>query len=323
LAIQLQRDGTEGRSQFATYCRAVATHVARVDAAPRRAGSFRCQIATQRVGPLQLVAIDSDELTLQRSSRCIAVDPSTHYIIALHRSGSGVIRHARANVPLEPGTIALLDKAMPYEAQFLEPSVRLLVCMSRLHLEQRVPDPERCLHNSVRADRGVGRIAADYLVSLFEEAAHLDASNQQTAAAVCLDLLASALLASPYGDPAPAPLEHSRGANSQVLLSRIRAYVRSNLSSPELCPEVIATAHGISKRYLHTLFASTGSSLGAWIREQRLGRAYADLSSPRTRELSITEIALCHGFNDIPHFGRCFKARYGVTPKTVRPPGRG
>jgi AraC-like DNA-binding protein len=32
----------------------------------------------------------------------------------------------------------------------------------------------------------------------------------------------------------------------------------------------------------------------------------------------VTEIALRQGFNDIPHFSRQFKARFGLSPTALR-----
>jgi len=42
------------------------------------------------------------------------------------------------------------------------------------------------------------------------------------------------------------------------------------------------------------------------------------LLDPRFDHLSITEIALRQGFNDIPHFSRQFRARYGYPPRMAR-----
>jgi AraC-like DNA-binding protein len=187
-----------------------------------------------------------------------------------------------------------------------------------LLLERRLHDAGRFMQTAVGTDHGVGRIAADYAESLFQQAPSLNDISQATTAAVCLDLLATAMM---LGSPSPAAA-HERGdagaGSMPVLLSRIRAYIRTNLATPDLDPDRIAGAHGISKRYLHALFASQGVSVGAFIREERLERARIDLANLRLRDLSVTDIALRNGFNDVPHFSRRFKAKFGYTPNSVR-----
>jgi AraC-like DNA-binding protein len=307
-----------GIGQFAGYLRTVVASVARVDAAPTRSGDFDCEILGQKIGPLALLRISSDPVSLRRSSACIAGDPRTHYIVSLHRSGEGVLSQNDADVPIIPDTFVLIDKALPYEARFYDRSVRLLACIPRSYLEQRLYDAGRFTRMSIRADRGIGRIAATYLETLFGEAAHLDTAAQVRAAEVCVDLLVAAIT-SGGSDGSPIPHGAPQGKlKAYALLSRIRAHVRHHLSDPDLSPASIAAAHGISKRYLHALFTASGASVGAWTRQERLDRAHADLANPRLDHLSVTDIALRHGFNDIPHFSRSFKARYSQSPKRIR-----
>ena len=102
-------------------------------------------------------------------------------------------------------------------------------------------------------------------------------------------------------------------------LARIDAYVREHLSDPELSPELLAARHGISLRYLHTLFKDTGQSVSQWIRDLRLQRAHEQLlsASPGT---SISQIAYACGFNDQSQFNHAFKRRFEHSPGELLKP---
>ena len=143
----------------------------------------------------------------------------------------------------------------------------------------------------------------------------MTATQQALAADMCLDLLAMSFEA---GDAERAEAMTRSGSRTMMLLSRIKSDLRCRLSDPNLTPSEIARTHRISKRHLHSLFASTSTTLGAWIRQERMARAYGALTDARFDQLSITEVALREGFNDIPHFSRQFKARFGLTPAVAR-----
>ncbi len=304
----------EGRRQFDAYHRAISRRIARMDVQPERPSRFDCTIAEQRVGGLQLLDISSDPVMIERSRQCISVDQRSHYIVGLNMTGRCAIRHDGTEVVVGADTFFLLDKALPYETTFFDRSQRILVCVSRDQLDRRLNDPARYLHMTAPTLAGVGRVAAEYLKLLLAEAGSMSSGHQLQTAETCLDLLAMALDAGQIGAAEPSA---ARGAGT-MLLSRIKAFIRCHLSDPELSPALVAERHGISKRYLHALFAGTDTTLGAWIREERLTRAHATLADPRTAHLTVTEIALRQGFNDIPHFSRQFKARFGLSPTALR-----
>lgn len=304
-----------GRSQLEGYRRSISACVAQMDLRPRHRGGFDWNIAEQQVGALQILQIHSDPILLQRSLRCIQADQRTHYIVGLNLSGRTSVHHDDGTVDIPPNAFFFLDKALPYETVFHGPTDRILVCMPRQQLDRRLHDPSRYRLTVSPALTGTSRVAADYLRSLVLEAAQIAPGQQMQAAEICLDLLVMALDAGQ--DSATAGSVPLR-AGQWALLSRIKTFARCRLSDPELSPGAIAEAHAISKRYLHALFAASGTTLGTWVREERLGRARACLTDRRLDQLSVTEIALRQGFNDIPHFSRQFKTRYGLSPTALR-----
>jgi AraC-like DNA-binding protein len=105
-------------------------------------------------------------------------------------------------------------------------------------------------------------------------------------------------------------------------LSRIESFARRNLSRVDLDPDLIASACGISTRYLHELFRDTKQTIGQWIRDQRLEACHAQLRDPANR-LTVTEIAYRFGFSDHAQFSRAFRGHFGMSPKELRDRARG
>lgn len=79
----------------------------------------------------------------------------------------------------------------------------------------------------------------------------------------------------------------------------------------------MAAACGISTRYLHKLFQGQEFSVSQWIREMRLQGAEAEIHAAGPGR-TLADIAYKWGFNDQAHFCRCFKARFGMTPRAAR-----
>lgn len=105
---------------------------------------------------------------------------------------------------------------------------------------------------------------------------------------------------------------HSTDDVRDVLLERINAYVRANLSR-RLTLSELGSALGYSESHMRAVFRDRlGVSLGRYIRESQLSVAAHLL---QTTELSVTEIANRTSFNSLFAFSRAFKGAYGMSPK--------
>jgi AraC-like DNA-binding protein len=114
----------------------------------------------------------------------------------------------------------------------------------------------------------------------------------------------------------------SESSNLAALhLQRIEQYIDQQLGNPDLAPQMIADACGLSVRYLHKLFSSTPHSLGEWIRLRRLEAVNRGLHDPGCH-LSIGELAMRWGFSDQAQFTRSFRRHFGCTAREVRSGGK-
>ncbi|HJQ46964.1 MAG TPA: helix-turn-helix transcriptional regulator [Amycolatopsis sp.] len=120
-----------------------------------------------------------------------------------------------------------------------------------------------------------------------------------------------------------ALLDHVGAAQPEVLpktvlLGRAQRFMLEHLHDPDLTVADVAAAIAVSERYLFLLFRQTGVSPAGWLRETRLDRARALLGDDRHRRRSIGAIGALVGFVSGPHFSRCFKEQFSMTPREYR-----
>lgn len=111
--------------------------------------------------------------------------------------------------------------------------------------------------------------------------------------------------------------DRSRKTMRETAEGRIRAYIRRNLTDPDLSVETIASAMKCSRRYVHKLFEGQ-ETVTQFIWSQRLDRCRSRMLEARANPLTLTELAFENGFRSSAHFSRAFRARYGMTPSAFR-----
>ena len=106
------------------------------------------------------------------------------------------------------------------------------------------------------------------------------------------------------------------------LFGRIRLYIEARITDATLGPDMIAAAHHISVRHLYNVWRAApeaaGLSLANWILMRRLEVARDALAEPAADQLSVAAVGRLCGFSDPTHFGRRFRAAYGITPRDFR-----
>ena len=109
-------------------------------------------------------------------------------------------------------------------------------------------------------------------------------------------------------------LQSRAGIRNAHLIRAIKA-MRESIHEPRT-PAQIATDLGISVRQLERLFdRHLSTSPKRYATELRLERAHHLLLQT---EAGITEIGLACGFENMGHFGRVYRSRYGVSPARQR-----
>lgn len=101
-------------------------------------------------------------------------------------------------------------------------------------------------------------------------------------------------------------------------LAAVKADIVANVTHRNLTIDSLAGRHGISPRYIGSLFAGAGTTFTDFVLKQRLAHAHRLLADRRFADQTICSIAFDSGFGDLSYFNHAFRRRYGATPSDVR-----
>ncbi len=231
-------------------------------------------------------------------------DHLIHLIYAIEGTFNG--RDDACNFVVQPGQFLFLDNSRFFELDCTRHEVIDLI-MPLPWLEQHLPDPLSLLGKPISIREGW----APPLASLLETVAR-QGEDCPVPRTLIADQLGS-LIALAVGVREP-----SSGRRSARLAQQIMRRIESDSSDPDLSLEGVAGDLQISKRYLQSLLASSGTSFVRELNAVRLDRASAMLVDPRTRELPVSEVAFRCGFLDPAYFTRQFRKRFNATPRGWR-----
>ncbi|HRO14121.1 MAG TPA: helix-turn-helix domain-containing protein [Paracoccus sp. (in: a-proteobacteria)] len=208
-----------------------------------------------------------------------------------------------------PGGFLLERADEPYRFSHDDPNDLFVLKVARSVLAERIGQPDRFCARIFDGRGGTGGLFSG-MVRQVDATDPEDERGRAVLGRQLVELLALAL---------DCQAETGRGPDSPVRaahLKRAQDVIRRNLADPGLSPQGVADALGISKRYLHLLFAGAGLSVQQYLRDQRLIAARDLLDLPGDR--SIADIAYRFGFSDQAQFARLFRTAFGESPSGYR-----
>jgi AraC-like DNA-binding protein len=238
------------------------------------------------------------------------------FMIVLGVAGGAELRQYGRSTRLRRGSLALIDSGKPYEVEVAKAWKAIWLKVPRKTLEARLFTHRDWLGRSLSTDEGLGFIAGRMMHSCLHAAKALQDTEARFLANSVLDVVSAAFA------HAGAAEDNTRSRHTELMLNRIDRFIDQNIQDSNLGPALISQACGISERYLRQLFASRGTTMTNVIRAKRLEECRRLLTSFGASSPSVTEVAFSLGFENISSFNRAFKARFGVTPRQVKVPGR-
>ncbi|MFD0660557.1 helix-turn-helix domain-containing protein [Thermocatellispora tengchongensis] len=228
-------------------------------------------------------------------------------------SGTAHLSQDGRSARLSSGDMTVYDFSRPYDLVY-DSAVELAVFSFPRGLLTVPSDAvSRLTAVPIRGDSGTAALAALLLRRVAEDVETYQPASTVRLSGVVMDLLTTTLAEQASQTAALTPETHAN-----VLLRRVHAFIEQHLGDTGLSPATIASAHHISLRYLHRLFASQDTTVAAWIRRRRLERCRRDLADPVLFDQPVSAIAARWALPDPAHFSRLFRQAYGMPPAEYR-----
>jgi AraC-like DNA-binding protein len=196
----------------------------------------------------------------------------------------------------------LSDCRQPYRASLSNDGYRAVALVPRAMIDWRAPWLRHRPVSKLDPSSPFMALARQHFIHLVSQDLNETETNLLT------DNLCNLLALASAGD-----VETDR-MRPELQIQAMVAFCQQNLHRPDLSPQVVAAHCGISVRTLHLRFAKFGQSFGNWLLEARLNACSKALRDPFQKARGISEIAYGFGFNDLSHFNKSFRARFGMSP---------
>ena len=272
--------------------------------------AFFGHIEKHAFGPIKanFISVSEQKVWRERTAACNANDHLFHLIHV--RKGVQLVEQYDRSLKVETGDWLLIDCLAGFEFDFPQGVEALVLEIPRDWLTGWLPAPEDAAARLIDGRCGWGPTLASALSNVTPGTLGASGLPPTVVAEQIASLLA---IAAAHNDPSPTTHTHRR-----TLLRRITETIRDRCREPDLDPATVAAALGVSRRYLHVLFASAGTTFTHELYACRLHRAQRLLCDKRFDGLGIAEIGWNCGFSAPSHFTRRFRERFGSSPSAYR-----
>lgn len=307
MSTLLDTQSIPASDRFDYWSAGIAEHYFKMETASTSTGPFIARLAGAEVGPIAVRTIQSSPHRVERTQRMIARNDPESILLYLLKRGSARLEQAGRQCEIRPGELALQDTSCPSEVLTTTGFDLVVISFPRWFVGADADALARRSAKSLTAHQPFMSLSRDFLSGLAEASLQQELNDAEANATA--EILLTTLRTFTDG-------EGEEPRNAPRLLTELQRYARQNLDDPALGPERLAAEHFISLRYVHKLFAAAGTSVAAWIREQRLEGAFRELS--QTPDCSIAAISSKWGYRDPASFSRAFRTHHGISPTEAK-----
>jgi AraC family transcriptional regulator, positive regulator of tynA and feaB len=297
------------RDKFSYWREAVCEAVLHVATENPPENDFFGDIGCAAYGQLRFAAFTSSPHQIVRRASHIARSNHEHYLISLQRSGVSRMQQCCRTCELQAGDIGILDGTQPFNVTFLGPVGRIVAVIPSQMLHSRAPWLRERPIGLMTRDGALHDVLRIYLQRL---------AGPECGSPIEAELLADNLCNLVALLTARSTTEQHASLERVTDLDRMLAFLRRHLSDADLSPRVLAEHMQVSVRTVHKRFERADITFRQWLLDQRLEACRRALADPRCAKMTVLQIAYGMGFNDLSHFTKAFRARFGIPPGRYR-----
>lgn len=300
------------------YRTAISGAFVPLDASVEDDAPFDASVHSKSIGALSISEIRGTGHVVTRAAREIRTADPEFYKLGLQVRGRSVLSQGGHDEVVTQGHFVLYDTSHPYTLSFDSAYRMQVVMFPRAML--RLPDGpvSEVAVKQISGRRGTAALLPPMLSALNRQAVSPEPLVAGPLGDAVMDLVTAM-----FAEQLQLQDDVMPETAHRVLLRRIQGFARDNLRDPDLDPAALAAAHHVSLRQLHRLFQAEGTTVGGWIRAERLEGCRRELTDPRQAAAPVSEIASRWGFHNAAHFSRLFREVYGATPSQYRSRGPG
>lgn len=301
-------DQVHARERFDYWHSVACKHIVEHDTIPADRLNFGASIEVGSLGNLELVQFCNSPMRVSHTVAHSSRARPDQLFVCYQVSGALFITQNAREVTLSAGSLTLIDPLLSYDCGFSDGSKTLVVKVPRLELRARLGRNRELVARLVRPVRVDDSLTLTLTAMLPSLAAKMAPVTEEMVGNHAVDLIALSIARTLEGEAVRV------SSSKTILLARIRASIEARLTNSDLHAQDVADAVGISIRYANELLSAQDTSIKQLILSRRLARCRYALEDPNQDHRTVSEIAYGWGFCDPTHFGRKFKAAYGVTP---------
>ncbi|HTR48815.1 MAG TPA: helix-turn-helix domain-containing protein [Verrucomicrobiae bacterium] len=306
----MSTDSLPAGDRFAFWKETIRTwdQFSRLEYVPPRAPVFHGSLEYADLEGLRLCKLKIGGLSVNRPQPQAWENYRHALNVVFQVKGHSQFEQCGRRVVLAPGEWSISDTRFSSRVVFAPDGVEQMLLMVPAAYLRGVQLRDTFSARSFSYRKGLGKLIYQFLHTTFAQLRHLSPQSERSVAETIHQLLTYSLLEL-LGDTPSTSV-------GDALHLRARAYIVQRLRDPSLNIAQIAEALHCSKRYLHFVFANSGSTIEELIWKLRLDGCKYDLQDPNLAGRSITEIAFSWGFNSYPHFSRKFRTEFGASPRS-------
>lgn len=272
---------------------------------------FSASLSRVQLDHVALEAFESTPHTAARTEPEIAAHPTRLLSFVLLVEGRARVQLADTAFELHAGQCFIADSRDTLISRTFTDTRMLRSAVGVEHVPEVLQRQGATSPGALRRTPLVDSYIAFVSSILTTAAAGRRASGGQLIAAVAD--LQSAVLAEAQ------ELQLTRGGPAQ-LRQRMELFIEAGYRDPDLDPDAVARAFGISLRQAHAAFNDDEQTIARFIRDRRVAAAALELRAG-TAPPRIAELAHRSGFRNPDTLSKAFQQRFAMTPSDYRDGG--